>query len=95
MNNVGGILPGFPQFINIPTFATYTQMTQNFTAPVNASALFLAFNAVTGAVPSSTSHLRVDDVTFTAVPEPASISLLGAVALGMTRRHRRQCLKTS
>ncbi len=77
LNSSGGILPGSPQFININTSAGYVQYTQNFSAPANASALFLGFNAVTGAVISASSHVYIDDVRFTAVPEPASVCLLG------------------
>ncbi len=77
LNSTGGILPGSPLFINIGPSAGYVQYTQNFSAPANASALFLGFNAVTGAVQGATSHVFIDDVRFTAVPEPTSVCLLG------------------
>ena len=88
MNSTGGILPGSPQFINIPTSAAYANFTQNFTAPANASALFLAFNAVTGAVAGSTSHVFVDDVSFAPIPEPTALSLAAIGAAGLLRRRR-------
>src|SRR4051812_22054821 len=46
MNSTGGILPGFPQFFNIPASAGYVHYTQNYTAPAGASAFFLSFNSV-------------------------------------------------
>jgi len=88
MDSTGGILPGSPVFINIPGSAGYVQYTQNFTAPTNASALFLAYNSVTGAVQGSTAHLFVDDVNFSAVPEPTAVAMLGVGALGLARRRR-------
>jgi hypothetical protein len=65
LNAAGNILPGSPQFINIPPTASYAAYAQNFTAPASASALFLGFNSVTGAVTGATAHLFVDDVSFT------------------------------
>jgi hypothetical protein len=89
MNSGGGILPGSPQFINIPPTASYAHYTQNFTAPANASALFLAFNSVTGAVTGSTAHLYVDDVQFKPVPEPTALAVVGLSIFGALRRRRR------
>jgi hypothetical protein len=88
MDSGGGILPGYPQFINIPASAGYVQYMQNFTAPANSSALFLAFNSVTGAVQGSTAHVFVDDVNFAPVPEPTAMALFGFGALGLGRRLR-------
>ena len=88
MNSVGGLLPGSPVFINIPSSASYTEFTQPFTAPTNASALFLAFNAVTGAVTGSTSHLYVDDVKFAPVPEPTSLAIVAVGGMMLGRRRR-------
>lgn len=88
MNSTGGILGGFPQFINIPASSSYQQFTQSFTAPAGASAAFIAFNAVTGAVQSSTSHLFVDDVRLGVAPEPATITAIVAPALLLRRRRR-------
>lgn len=88
MNAGAGILPGSPTFINIPASAGYVQYSQTFTAPANASRLFLAFNAVTGAVQGSTSHLYVDDVSFSIVPEPATLSVLAASGSLLFRRRR-------
>lgn len=65
LNEAGNILPGSPQFTNIPASASFVNYTHNFTAPINASALFVAFNSVTGAVTGATAHLVVDDVSFT------------------------------
>jgi hypothetical protein len=81
LNSAGGILPGSPQFINIGASQNYVEYTQNFTAPANASALFLGFNAVTGAVAGASSHVYIDDVRFTAIPEPTSACLLGLAGL--------------
>jgi MYXO-CTERM domain-containing protein len=64
LNAAGNLLPGSPQFVNIPASASYVNYGENFTAPANASALLLAFNAVTGAVTGATAHLYVDDVSF-------------------------------
>jgi hypothetical protein len=66
LNSALNILSGSPQFINIPPSANYVSYGQNFTAPANASALFLGFNAVTGAVMGATSHVYIDDVSFAA-----------------------------
>ncbi len=76
LNSNGNILAGSPQFLTISQSAGYVQYTQSFLAPTNASALFLGFNAVTGAVVGATSHVYIDDVSFTAVPEPSSVYLL-------------------
>lgn len=99
MNSAGGILPGSPSFISLPTTtsnfgvpAGYALTSQNFTAPTGASAVFLAFNAITGAVTGSVSHAYVDNVSLAAVstPEPASFAVLaiGAVSLLALRRRR-------
>lgn len=98
MNSTGGILPGYPQFINLPTTASdfgipagYQLTTQEFTAPANASAVFLSFNAVTGANTGDTSHAYVDDVSVAApaVPEPASLGVLGVGVVALLGRRRR------
>ncbi len=81
LNSNGNILAGSPQFVNINASAGYVQYTQSFVAPNTASALFLGFNAVTGAVVGATSHVFIDDVSFTAVPEPSSASLLCIVGI--------------
>ena len=76
LNSSGNILLGSPQFININTSAGYVQYSQTFLAPTNSSALFIGFNAVNGAVNGAISHVYIDDVRFTAVPEPSCVSLL-------------------
>ena len=94
LNSSGNILQGSPQFITIAPSAGYVQYSQSFLAPTNASSLFVGFNAVTGAVGGASSHVFIDDVSFTAVPEPSSVSLLCICGLGFTmvRRFRRPCL---
>jgi hypothetical protein len=64
LNADGNLLPGSPQFFNIPTSAAYASYSQNLVAPENASALYLGFNSVTGAVAGATSLLVIDDVLF-------------------------------
>ena len=64
LNASGNILPGSPQFINIPASASYVEYMREFAAPVGASAVFLGFNAVTGAVAGASVLLFVDDVSF-------------------------------
>jgi hypothetical protein len=66
LNASGNILPGSPQFLNIPPSGSYVEHEQNFMAPPNAAALFLGVNSVTGAVTGGSSHVYVDDVSFTA-----------------------------
>ena len=88
MNSTGGILPGYPQFINIPASASYTSYSQAFNAPANSSALFLAFNSVTGAVAGASAHVYVDDVSFAPVPEPTTLAAFGASAMLLKRRRR-------
>jgi hypothetical protein len=66
LNAGGNILPGSPQFINIPPSASYVAYEQTFMAPENAAALFLGVNSVTGAVAGASAHVYVDDVSFTA-----------------------------
>jgi hypothetical protein len=88
LDSGAGILPGSPQFFNIPPSAGYVHYTQNYTAPVNSSALFLAFNSVTGAIAGSTAHVYVDDASFTALPEPASVAVIGLWALQSLGRRR-------
>jgi len=88
LDSSAGILPGSPQFFNIPTSASYAHYTQNYVAPPNSSALFLAFNSVTGAITGSTAHVYVDDARFAAVPEPAALSVIGFSAFGLLRRRR-------
>lgn len=65
LNAQGNLLPGSPQFFNIPPSDGYAVYVHNVTAPVNASALYLGFNSVTGAVTGASSLLLVDDVSFT------------------------------
>ncbi len=86
LNSAGNILPGSPQFSNIPESAGYVRYTQNFIAPANSSAIFLGFNAVTGAVSGASSQVFLDDVRFAVIPEPASITAIGLVAAFMRRR---------
>ena len=100
MNSTGGILPGSPSFINLPTttsnFGTaagYQLTSQNFTAPTGASAVFLSFNAITGATTGSVSHAYIDNVSLSPqapTPEPASLGILaiGAASLLVLRRRR-------
>lgn len=66
LNAGGNILPGSPQFLNIPPSASYVEYQHTFMAPVNAAAVFLGVNSVTGAVTGATSHVYVDDVSFAA-----------------------------
>jgi len=66
LNAGGNILPGSPQFLSIPPSESYVEYEKNFMAPANAVALFLAVNSVTGAVIGASSHVYVDDVSFTA-----------------------------
>jgi hypothetical protein len=98
MNSSGGILSGSPTFISLPTTATnfgtpagYQLTSQDFTAPTDASEIFLSFNAVTGANNGDTSHVYVDDVSFAPVPEPTSLTVLAAgstIILGRRRTNR-------
>lgn len=88
MNSGGGILAGYPQFINIPASANYQLFSQSYTAPAGSSAFFIAFNAVTGAVTGSTSHLYIDDVALGSVPEPTSLAALGLGAVALRRRRK-------
>jgi hypothetical protein len=99
MNSVGGVI-GAPTFVNYfntsPNFgipAGYQLETANFTAPANASAFFFLVGAVTGANQGDTSHVYVDDVSVTAVPEPASLGLLAAAGALMLLAYRRDFAK--
>jgi hypothetical protein len=87
MNSTGGVI-GAPTFVNYfntsPNFGTpagYQLETANFTAPANASAFFFLVGAVTGANEGDTSHVYLDDVSMTAVPEPVSFGLLAAAVI--------------
>lgn len=64
LNATGNLLPGSPRFFNIPPSAAYASYSHNLVAPANASALYLGFNSVTGAVVGATSLVVVDDVSF-------------------------------
>ena len=87
LNSTGGVLPGSPQFTQIPASAGYVKYTQTYTAPANASAAYVGFNAVTGAVTGASSHVYVDDVAFAPAPEPATLTCVAATAM-MLRRKR-------
>jgi hypothetical protein len=90
MNSGGQYLAGFPNITQIPASANYALTTRSLTAPANASAFFIAFNAVTGAVTGASSHLYVDDVALTSAtsPEPATMAAIVAPALLLRRRRR-------
>ena len=85
LNSGGLLLPGYPTFSQIPASASYTLGTKSLTAPAGASAFFVAFNAVTGAVPGASSQLFVDDVSLT-VPEPATLAALSLATVALKRR---------
>lgn len=100
MPSGGGVI-GAPTFINLPTTATgfgtaagYQLTSQNITAPTGASAAFVSFNAITGAVTGSFSHAYIDNVSLAPpalTPEPTSLGILaiGAAASLLVLRRRR------
>jgi hypothetical protein len=97
LNSTGGVI-GNPDFYSLPTttsgFGTaagYQLSSQNIIAPTGASAVFVSFNAVTGAVSGSTAQAYIGQVSLTpaATPEPATLGLLGVGSLGLLTVRRR------
>lgn len=70
------------------TNQTWTQTTVNM-APYAGQTVQIAFLAHGDNAGDPTS-MRVDDVTFAPVPEPASMAALGLGAIGIIRRRRKQ-----
>ena len=97
LNSTAGVI-GNPTFYSLPTttsgFGTaagYQLSTEDITAPTGASAIFVSFNAITGAVSGSTAQAYIGEASLTpaATPEPATLGLLGVGALGFLVLRRR------
>lgn len=74
------------------TFAlndTYTQFGQSdLLAPTGADSVLIQIRLVTGAFDGASGSATIDDVSFSVVPAPASLALLGLGGMCCARRRR-------
>jgi hypothetical protein len=77
---------------NLPTLGSaYTPFSLTATAPANAITARVVYAIQTfGPEPTNTGTVYIDDMSVTAVPEPASAGLIGVAALGLLKIVRRK-----
>lgn len=85
----GGVKGGSPLYQPDLT-ESYQQFSfTNILAPLGSDAAQISIRLAGGAVANSAATIHVDDVSFAAVPEPASLGLLALGAPLMMKRRRR------
>ena len=90
INSTGGVIDQGPGLLGpyFPSISTWSTISGSFTAPANVNHFEIEFDCTTGAAPGSAEAVRIDNVSLTQVPEPASISLAALSLLGVWKLRR-------
>lgn len=86
-SNGGGPQGSATGLQNYSLGAAYAANSQaGLIAPAGADSVFVQIRLVTGAFDGASGSAYIDDVSFTEIPEPASLALLGLGGLALARR---------